>query len=241
MPEQMNIAARQLNDYVASSQSGKKVFYGPLYSAVNLLGLCDANLVLQSQTIEFFQSSQGQNGQGFVNAAGQPRPLRLSETNLDGAPGQLPAGYSFLMTSVGLYMPPQLPPDIKDFLTRHTAIKNVRHSNVWSMGATQFWPCAEFGHQSKSVANNVANAQVQYGVNGAVGMRQFPKGGELYFPSKEVIKFTMETYEDLNCTTNGLPWNNIAFGEEGSNAPNPIDGLVIYIIGEGWRFESLSA
>jgi len=238
--ESLPTAAAQLNQYVAMSQSAKKVFYGPLYSSVNILGLVDAAFVLQAQQLEFFQTSTGQNGQGFVNAAGNPRPLRLSETNLDGAPGQLPAGYSFLMQSMGVYLPPQLPPHIKDFFTRHTAVKSERHSNVWKMGATQFWPCAEFGHQSKSVANNVANAQVQFGVNGAVGMRQFPKGAELYYPSKEVIKFVMDTYEDLICTTDGLAWNGAAFGAEGSNAPNPVDGLLITIIGEGWRFESLS-
>lgn len=241
MGESMHTAAAGLNAFVQASKAGKKVFYGPLYSAIDLLGIATAEnpltFQLDAQALEFFQASTGQPGQGFPNN----RPLRLSETNLDGAPGQLPGGYSFLGTSVGVYLPPQLPIHLKDMLTRHATVQNERHSHVWKMGAVQFWPCAEFGHQSKSVTTTVANTEIQYGVNGAVGARRLPEGGELYFPAKEVIKFVMNTYEDVFITTDGLTWNGIAFGNPGSNAINPDDGALVYIVLEGWRFEALTA
>lgn len=234
-------AAEGLNAFVAAAQSGKKCFYGPLYSAIDLNGIAEGDnpltYQLNAQTLEFFQTSVGQTGQGF----GQNRPLRISETNLDGAPGQLPAGYSYISTSVGVYLPPQLPMHVKDHFTRHCDVKHERHSNVWKMGAVQFWPCAEFGHQSKSVSNTVANTLIQYGVNGSVGMRQLPRGGELYFPSKEVIKFTINVPEPLFITTDGLTWNGIAYGTPGSNLINPTDGALVYLVMEGWRFEALSA
>jgi hypothetical protein len=229
-------AAFGLDEFVRASRSGKKVFYGPLYSAINLLGIADpTTALLQAQALDFFQASIGQPGQGFT------RPLRLSETSLDGAPGQLPAGYSYLATSVGVYFPPQLPMGVKDFLTRHSAVFNERHSHRWKMGATQFWPCAEFGHQSKSVAVEIANALVQYGVNGAVGMRQLPSGAELYFPAKEVIKFIVETYEDCYITQDGLPGTAAPYGDPDSNRINPVDGALLFIVMEGWRFEALTA
>jgi len=236
---QLPEAAAGLNAFVAASKAGSKVFYGPLYSTIDLLGLANnvapVTLTLPATVAAFFQASMGQPGQGFG------RELRLSETSLDGAPGQLPAGYSFIGTSVGLWMPPQLPMHIKDFLTRHSALKNERHSHTWRMGATQYWPCAEFGHQSLSAVAQIANTVIQYGVNGRVGMRQLPRGAELYFPAKEVIKFVIETYESVNITTDGAVWNSIAYGTAGSNAINPTDGCPIALVMEGWRFEELTA
>jgi len=239
MEIQLAEAAAGLNAFVKASKAGAKVFYGPLYTCVDLEGLALAAsplaYTLPASIIDFFQVSLGQVGAGFL------RNLRLSETNLDGAPGQLPAGYSYIATSIGIWLPPQLPMHVKDFFTRHVSVQNERHSHVWKMGAVQFWPCAEFGHQSLSAVSNIANAVIQYGVNGRVGMRALPRGAELYFPAKEVIKFTMNTFEPLNVTTNGAVWNGIAFGAPGSNQINPVDGCPIYIVMEGWRFEELTA
>lgn len=239
MELQLPEAAAGLNAFVAASKSGSKVMYGPLYSTIDLFGLSRAvaplTYTLPATNAAFFQASMGQPGQGFA------RELRLSETNLDGAPGQLPAGYSYIGTAVGLWMPPQLPMHVKDFLTRHSSLKNERHSHVWKMGATQFWPCAEFGHQSLSAVAEIANTIIQYGVNGRVGMRQLPRGAELYFPAKEVIKFSIDTYESVNITTDGAVWNGIAFGVAGSNSLDPTDGCCITLIMEGWRFEELTA
>ena len=239
MELQLAEAAAGLNAFVAASKSGSKVLYGPLYSTVDLFGLSRAvaplTYTLPASTIAFFQASLGQPGQGFA------RELRLSETNLDGAPGQLPAGYSYIATSIGVWMPPQLPMHIKDALTRHASLQNERQSHVWKMGALQYWPCAEFGHQSSSCEVTIANTIIQYGVNGRVGMRALPRGAELYFPAKEVIKFVVDTYENINITTDGAVWNGTAFGTSGSNSLSPTDGCPLVIVMEGWRFEELTA
>lgn len=233
-------AASGLERFVAASEAGKRIYYGPLYSANDLNGLAIASApvtrVLPAGTISFFQTSINQTGQGFV------RPLRLSETNLDGAPGQLPAGYEYLAASAGVFMPPQIPMGVKDGLTRHSAIKHVRHTTVWGMGASQFWPEGSFGHQSRSVATQIPNQLIQYGVNGVVGSRNFPEGGELHYPAGEVIRIDMDIYEPLAITVDGLAWNGGIFGvDAGGNGINDADGCLVYIVFEGWRFEALTA
>lgn len=231
------VSAAKLEQYLEAQNSGFKVFYGPLYSANDLAGLARgdnaATHQLNAQTISFFQASDGQQGQGFG------RPLRESETNLDSAPGQLPGGYSFVGHALGVFMPPQLPPDLKTHLTRHSALRHVRHSNVWKCGATVFWPEASFGHQSPSVATTVANALVEYGVNGATASRAFPDGGELYYPAKEVIRFDIGIFEPVFVTVDGLTANG-AFFPAGNQIPI-VDGAPIYVVIEGYRFEKLSS
>ena len=232
-------AASGLDRFVQASQSGKKIFYGPLYTAADLRGLAFAsdpvNLTLPASTVAVFQASLGQAGQGFA------RPLRLSETNLDGAPGQLPAGFEYLAASCGFFLPPQLPIHLKDHLTRHAAMRHVRHSNIWNMGAVVFWPEGTYGHQSQSVETTLANTLIQYGVNGTVGSRNFPQGGEMFFPAKEVIKVEIDIYEPVNVTTDGLPWNGgIAGVDAGGNGLPEAEGALVYVIFEGWRFEALT-
>jgi len=233
-------AAKGLAQFNAASEAGRKVFYGPLYSAIDLLGIALAKAPTTAQlpasVSSFFQASEGQIGQGFSRGA------RLSETNLDGAPGQLPAGYAFLGHSLGLFLPPQLPPQLKDHLTRHAAIKHVRHSHVWKCGAIVFWPSGEFGHVSQSAATTVSDTIIQYGVNGKAGMRQLPRGAELYFPSKEVIKFDFEVYEPVFVTTDGLPANGGEAGvDPGGNQLSTTDGALVYLVMDGYRFELLTA
>jgi len=236
-PQSLPQQAANFQSFIDASRSGSKVFYGPLYSAVNLLGLAvAATAVLAPTSLPYFQASEGMQGQGW------PRPLRFSETNLDGAPGQLPAGWAYAAHSLAVWAPPQMPPHIKDWLTRHTSLRHVRHTHKWEAGASQFWPEGLFGHQSQSVSSTVANTLIQFGVNGRCGARQFPQGAEIYFPPKEVIKFEIETYEPVTCTVDGLPPNGGIFGiDPGGNEIDPLDGLPLFVVLEGWRFEALTA
>ena len=232
-------AAQGLDRFVEASNSGKKIFYGPLYSAADLRGLAFASdpvgLTLPASTVALFQASLGQAGQGF------PRPLRLSETNLDGAPGQLPSGFEYLAAACGVFMPPQLPIHLKDHLTRHSAIRHVRHSNIWNMGASVFWPEGTYGHQSQSVESTLPNTLIQYGVNGTVGSRNFPEGGEMFFPANATIKVELDIFEPVSVTTDGLPWNGgIAGVDPGGNGLSEAEGALVYIVFEGWRFEALT-
>lgn len=240
-PQMTGAEAQQyMERYAAAAAAGKKCFEGPLYSSVDLSGLAIAAAPLTRQLpateLAFFQTSAGQTGGGYT------RPMRYSETNLDGAPGQLPQGYEFIGQSVGVHLPPQLAPHLKDFFTRHASLAHKRLSHVWEMGAVQFWPESSFGHQSKSVGVTIANVLAQYGVNGAVGARAFNPSGMLFFPAGEVIKFTMRTYEPVFITTDGLTWNGGIEGvDPGGNGYNDADGAPIFIIMEGVRFESLGA
>lgn len=232
-----SVTAAKLDQYLEAQNSGYKIFYGPLYSCNDLAGLARAdNPVtnqLNAQTISYFQASEGQTGQGFA------RPLRESETNLDSAPGQLPGGYSFVGHALGVFMPPQLPPALKTHFTRHSALRHIRHSNVWKCGATVFWPEASFGMQSCAAATTIANTLLEYGVNGAVASRAFPDGGELYYPAKEVIRFDIGIFEPVFVTVDGLTANG-AFFPNGNQIP-VVDGAPLYVVLEGYRFEKLSA
>lgn len=233
------VTAAKLNQYLRMQQAGFKVYYGPLFSAVDWAGIARGDNAgthqANAQTAGYFQASVGQQGQGFV----APRTLRYTETNLDGAPGQLPGGYSFVGHACGVYIMPQTPPTVKDQFTRHMSISSVRHSNVWEMGGIQFWPEASFGHQSCAVSTTVANSLFEYGVNGATGSRAFPEGGELYYPAKEVIKFNVTLHEPTFVTVNGLTFDG-AFFPAGNGIPQ-LFGALVFVTMEGFRFEKLNA
>lgn len=232
-----SVTAAKLEQYLNQSRAGFKVFYGPLYSANDLAGIARTNNAgthqIDAQTISFFQVSIGQIGQGFA------RPMRLVETNLDGSPGSLPGGYSFVGHTLGVYFPPTMPIPVKDWLTRHASLVHVRHSNQWPAGAVQFWPEASFGHQSASVTTTIANSLIQYGVNGAAASRAFPDGGELYYPAKEVIRFDVILHEPTFVTVDGLTASGADF-PAGNQIP-AINGALLYVLMEGYRFEKLSA
>jgi len=232
-----SVSAAKLNQYLQSQNSGFKVFYGPLYSAYDLAGTARVDNAgtqqINAQTISFFQASLGQPGQGFQRA------LRLVETNLDGAPGQLPGGYSFVGHTLGVYYHPATPLPVKDWLTRHASLVHIRHSNTWPAGAIAFWPEASFGHQSQSVATTIANSLLQYGVNGAAASRAFPDGGELYYPAKEVIRFDVILHEPAFITVDGLTADGADF-PDGNQIPEA-EGALLYVMMEGYRFEKLSA
>lgn len=231
------VSAGKLEQYARMQKAGYKIFYGPMVSSNDIAGIArdnNANThLLNAQTISFFQVSVGGTGQGFS------RPVRTCETTLEGAPGQLPGGYSYVAHSCGVYLPPSLPPDIKDHLCRHASLKHVRHSTVWEAGGIQFWPEASFGHQSQAVATTVANAMITFGVNGAVASRAFPEGGELFYPAKEVIRFDIEIFETAFVTMDG----NTADGNDwpvGNQIPTR-DGALVYVCLEGYKFEKLNA
>lgn len=234
-----SVTAAKLNRYLAMQQAGFKVYYGPLYSGVDWAGVARGDNAATHQanagTQGYFQASVGQQGQGFV----APRVLRPTETNLDGAPGQLPGGYSFVGHALGVYIMPQVPPAVKDSFTRSASLTSERHSNVWPCGGIQFWPEASFGHQSCAVSTTLANALFEYGVNGATGSRAFPEGGELYYPAKEVIKFNMTLHDPTFVTVDGLTFDG-AFFPAGNGIPI-ITGAMVYVTMEGFRFEKLNA
>lgn len=233
-------AARALERFRESSRAGKKIFWGPLYSAADLSGLARQKAatthILPGLTIEYFQASTGQTGQGFQ------RGLRLNESNLDGAPGQLPAGYEFVGISLGVLWPTSIPPHIKDDLTRHSSLINKRHSHQWECGGTWAWPEGSFFPQATAASTTFASERMEYATNGKVGARRFPAGSELYFPASEVIKFRIILEEPITVTTDGLPFNGV-FEDEGvgGNGINQTDGCLVYINMDGWRFEALTA
>jgi hypothetical protein len=229
-------AAAGFRKYRELAASGSKVFYGPLYSAVSLRGLCDqVTHQVATQEIPFFQVAKGQTGQGFT------RPLRYSETSLDGGNGQLPAGYGFVGLDLGVYMPPTLSIPIKEALTRHSSLAHVRHSHRWEAGCTAFWPEASYGVQSKSVATTIAASLIQFAVNGATPATEFPEGGELYFPPNEQIQFTVTTHENFFCTGDGLVANGGVMGVAPGGNEYVANEALLYVIMRGYRYEHLTA
>jgi hypothetical protein len=228
--------AARFRNFRAESKTYTKVFYGPLYSAADLNGLATADnpatIQLNAQAIVFFQVGVGGVGQGIG------RPLRFSETNLDGGAGSLPAGFGFAGQSLGVHLMPEIPLLVKQRFLRHSALAHVRHSHRWNAGACQFWPSGEFGLTSQSVSTTVANTEIQFGVNGRTGMRYFPKGGELYFPPNETIEFQLNVFEPIFITTDGQAGNGgIAGVDPGGNQIAPVDGALVFVIMDGFRYE----
>jgi len=179
--------------------------------------------------------AKGQIGQGFT------RPLRYSETSLDGGNGQLPAGYGFVGLSLGVYTPPELSIPVKEHLLRHSSLAHVRHSHRWEAGCTAFWPEASYGLQSKSVATTIAASLVQFAVNGAVPSTEFPEGGELYFPPNEQIQFTVTVHDPTFITGDGLTANGVVIGAGPGGNQYPANEALLYVIMSGYRYEHLTA
>lgn len=235
----MQRAMRGMEAFAASQKAGAKVFYGPLFSTVDVLGIALSTSPntheLPATSLPFFQSGEGQDGQGYS------RPLNFAETNLDGSSGQLPAGLSFVALSLGITYFPQWPLHLKDHFEKWAAIAYVRKTLRWNAGAFRLWPMGEYGTSFPAVATTIANQFIEYGLNGRVGAREFPQHGEIYFTEKDQIKFICDVFSPTYATTDGKPWNAIDYGDPGSNALDPIFGLPLQLSMEGWRFEDLNA
>jgi len=226
--------AGNFRDFRAMAKKFTKVFYGPLMSSAQLVGLATPvtfNLVAQS--IPFFQVAVGATGQGFV------RPMRFSETTLDGGAGQLPAGYGYAANQLGVYLPPSLPLHLKEHFARHASLAHIRHSHRWECGPVWAWGTAEYGIQSQSVSTTVANSTIEFGVNGRTSSREFPQGGELFFPPNEQIRFDIQTYEDVFVTSNSLTGNGGIHGVDPGG--NVLTDAMCTVIMDGFRYEQGTA
>jgi hypothetical protein len=228
MAQDITDAKRGMERFLQAQATGQKVFYMPYYSVFNLASTADATGLVAPQRFTFYQTGRGQDGNGF----GAGNPLTPSETSLPaGANGTMPGGVEFIADSLGVDIFPSAPPHIKTTLTEKSFLTQARLSHEWVCGATRYWPCAEFGHQSLSVSTTVANSEVEYGVNGRVSMRRLPRGGEIYFPAKQQIQFVIETTAPFFATANGL-----AVG-----ANNPVLGeVLVAVVMAGWQFEVIT-
>jgi hypothetical protein len=227
-------AKRGMTRFLEAQASGQKVYYEPLYSTFNLVSLAaPATGLVTQQEITFFSTPIGQTGMGF----GAQRPLTLAETNLEGGQNQFAAGNEYIADHLGVDIHPEVPPSIKSHLTEKAFLTQNRLSHIWKCGAVRYWPCAEFGHQSLSVATTVANTQIEYGVNGRVSMRELPEGAEIYFPSKQIIDFKIGIVEPFFATTDGLAYDNP--GDPTASA-NYIAEALVAVVMTGWRFELIT-
>lgn len=194
-------AARAMDDYLAATEKGTKVNYGPLIGCLDLVGLGDGAGTLPPGTYVFFEAGVGKNGCGF-NA---PVQMTWADTNFDGDSNQLSAQWAYWAHALGFHLPQMLPGDLKEDLLDVTAVRQrITTSDIWEMGPMWAYPCGEFGHSSPSVTTTIANTQIEYGQNGRVGMRNLPEGGELYFTALGMLHFEIQTYAPIFLTTNGL-------------------------------------
>ena len=216
-------AKRGMERFLNAQAMGQKVYYGPFYSVINIADFADpVTGLLTPQRFTFFQTARGQVGSGFAQA------LTPAETSLPaGANGTLPGGIEFIANQLGVDLFPSLPPHLKTFFTEKSFLVQRRLSNEWVCGAVRYWPSAEFGHQSQSVSTTVAATTIEYGVNGRVPMRKLPAGGEIYFPAKQIIDFTIETTQPVYVTADGA---------EGT----PLSEALIAVVLCGWQFEVIT-
>jgi len=215
-----------MQNFLRAQASGQKVFRQPFYSVVNLAFFADTNGVLQPQQLTFFQTGRGKGGNGFTRA------LTGAETSLpSGADGTLPGGIEFIADHLGVDLFPSLPEHLKTFFTEKSFLAQRRLSHEWVCGATRYWPAAAYGNQSQAAATTVANTTITYGVNGRVPLTRLPEGGEIYFPAKQEIEFTIETVQAVNITANGEP---------ASDTNPPLTEALIAVVMLGWQFEAIT-
>lgn len=235
----MRRAMRGMEAFRSAQKAGAKVFYGPLFSTSNVLGIALASSPttheLPATALSFFSVSEGGTGQGWAS------PMNYAQTNLDGGGSQLPSGLSFVALSLGISWFPQWPLHLKDHFEANASIAYIRKTLRWEAGALRLWPLGEYGTSFPAVATTIANQFIEYGLNGRVGAREFPEHGEIYFTENDQIKLACDLYAPVFATQNGVAWNGIDYGDPGSNALDPDKGLPLQLSMEGWRFEDLNA
>ena len=229
-------AKTAMNTFLTNQNIAQTIFYEPLYSQVNLAGFANRSTgEISQQEIVFFSAGVGQTGQGWYSdynvATPQARPLTQAQTNLKDS-GKIPAGQEFIADSLGVDVFTSCPQHVTDWLTSETSIYQERLSMTWECGATRYWPCAEYGTQSKAAATTVGTTTISYPTNGGTVARRLPADGGLFFPAKQQIIFKMRLHQPHQITQ--------------ANAPlatnNPIASTaVVSIVMTGWRFNVVSA
>lgn len=240
MFQNASAAKSAMNGFLTNQNIAQTIFYEPLYSQINLAGFANRGTGrLEQQEAVFFAVGVGQTGQGWyqdyvIGTQPQARPLTQAQTNLKDS-GKIPAGQEFIADSLGVDVFTTCPQHITDWLTSETSIYQERLSTTWDCGATRYWPCAEYGTQSKSVAvSNAASATIiSYPTNGGVVARRLPADGGLFFPAKQQIIFKMRfhTQHYINDA------DAVANAETNPITPNGVVGIVM----TGWRFNVVSA
>ena len=238
MFQNASAAKSAMNTFLTNQNIAQTIFYEPLYSQVNLAGFANqATGLLTQQEIVFFASGVGQTGQGWYQTYGgvanaQARPLTQAQTNLKDS-GKIPAGQEFIADSLGVDVFTTCPQNITDWLSSETSIYQERLSMTWECGATRYWPCAEYGTQSKSAAIGAGGpASITYPTNGGTVARRLPADGGLFFPAKQQIIFKLRLHTSHYITTDGL------ITTDGENVTS---NAVVGIVMTGWRFNVVSA
>ena len=236
MFQNASAAKTAMNTFLTNQNIAQTIFYEPLYSQVNLAGFADKTTgEINQQEIVLFSVGVGQTGQGwyqdYASANAQSRPLTQAQTNLKDS-GKIPAGSEFISDSLGVDIFTSCPAHIVDWLTSETSIYQERLSMTWECGATRYWPCAEYGTQSKSASTTVANSTISFPTNGGTVARRLPADGGLFFPAKQQIIFKLRLHRPAYITQAPAPV-----------APNnPIVSTAgVGIVMTGWRFNVVSA
>lgn len=230
-------AKAAMNGFLSSQNVAQTVFYEPLYSQVNLAGFSDRTSgLLSTQEITFFSAGVGQTGQGWYQdytsgVQPQARPLTQAQTNLKDS-GKIPAGQEFIADSLGVDLFTTAPIHITDWLTSETSIYQERLSTQWDCGASRYWPCAEYGTQSKSAAVAGSTQTFIFPTNGGTTARRLPADGSLFFPAKQQIIFKLRIHK--NVYTNET---NATYTTNNPISPNCVVGVIM----TGWRFNVVSA
>lgn len=236
MFQNASAAKSAMNTFLTNQNIAQTIFYEPLYSQANLAGFANqATGLLTQQEIVFFAAGVGQTGQGWYQQYGaanaQARPLTQAQTNLKDS-GKIPAGQEFIADSLGVDVFTTCPQNITDWLSSETSIYQERLSTTWECGATRYWPCAEYGTQSKSAAVSGVAATITYPTNGGTVARRLPADGGLFFPAKQQIIFKMRLHQPHQITQADAPLTT----------NNPIAATaVVGIVMTGWRFNVVSA
>lgn len=231
-------AKAAMNGFLSSQNVAQTVFYEPLYSQVNLAGFSDRTSgLLTPQEIVFFATGVGQTGQGWYQdytsgVQPQARPLTQAQTNLKDS-GKIPAGQEFIADSLGVDLFTTAPIHITDWLSSETSIYQERLSTQWDCGASRYWPCAEYGTQSKSAAiGGGGPASYIFPTNGGTTARRLPADGALFFPAKQQIIFKLRVHKQVYTNE-----TNAAYTTNNPINPNCVVGIVM----TGWRFNVVSA
>lgn len=198
----------------------------PLYDRYNLNGIAQLNATRTYGPAEllFYQNAEGNAG---ADAGFPGRRLRLDDTNLQGKGGEMPGGQAFVGKYLCVFLSPDTPPHIKDWAQHFAAIRFKAQKQETDYGAIRWWPSGPHGHVSPAVDSNIAGDFNQYGVNGLVGMIEFPLGSEILLPEDKGFSFRMLFGEQVFITTDGEEFD----GENGIEQIVPIE-ICMY----GWLF-----
>lgn len=202
----------------------------------NLRGLANSALAIPAGTnINVASVTQGSSA---VPIGWNESSANLFHTSHTGTANQFSNDH-FVMLRRGVRVWSTNAPSVNTQIEQRLAVGRKVGSQSTVLWMARELPCADYGVRSPSLAGN-ATGIVSYEQNGGIAMPELDPSDRIVFTEGKEIGIFFHATQPIYLTTDGLPWNTITFGAEGSNALDPDLPQVVEWIMEGRKVGDLT-